>query len=297
MRPLNVPTDLRPSSATLSVSFTDRNGQFYNSSTEINVESKAHSIFIQTDKAMYKPSQTVNFRVIVVDSNMMPHRGSCDVQIKDAEGNKIKRWRAVELESGTLTLNLELSDQPVLGDWTIKATTDQGEVEEKTISIAKYVLPKFEVTLDAPTYILVRDSQLMVTIKTKYTFGNGVDGMATVSITNKNGAISTYDYRLRRYFYLDRTLELGSLPLVDGKVEVRLSRGQLTRISRLANGDELEISVNVTETLTGITRNQKETVKVLSYSERIEFLSASPATFKPGFPYTGFVSLIFIPSL
>ena len=44
---------------------------------------------------------------------------------QDPEGNKIKQWNSVKLESGILTLNLELSDQPVLGDWTIRAVTNK----------------------------------------------------------------------------------------------------------------------------------------------------------------------------
>ena len=43
----------------------------------------------------------------------------------------------------------------------------QGESEIKTFSIDKYVLPKFEVTVDAPSYMLVADSIIKVPIKAK----------------------------------------------------------------------------------------------------------------------------------
>jgi len=45
--------------------------------------------------------------------------------MQDAQGNKIRQWISRQLESGVLTEKLELSDQPVLGDWTIKAITEK----------------------------------------------------------------------------------------------------------------------------------------------------------------------------
>lgn len=38
----------------------------------INVPSKNQSVLIQTDKAMYKPGDTVKFRVLVLDSDTKP---------------------------------------------------------------------------------------------------------------------------------------------------------------------------------------------------------------------------------
>lgn len=38
----------------------------------INLPSKNQSIFIQTDKAMYKPGDKVKFRVLVLDSESNP---------------------------------------------------------------------------------------------------------------------------------------------------------------------------------------------------------------------------------
>lgn len=47
------------------------------------------------------------------------------LSFQDAEGNKIKQMLAKNLESGMMTGKLELSDQPVLGEWTMTVKTDQ----------------------------------------------------------------------------------------------------------------------------------------------------------------------------
>ncbi|XP_067949557.1 CD109 antigen-like [Watersipora subatra] len=276
--PLSVPSDLRPGAAQIRVAF-----QLVNPSApeivsygQVTVVSKSVSIFIQTDKAQYKPSQTVNFRVVVIDSKMMPYRGSCDIAIKDPEGNKIKQWNSVKLESGTLTLNLELSDQPVLGDWTIRAVTNKGEAVEKKVTVAKYVLPKFEVNIDAPSFMLVKDSQLKVTVEAKYTFGKGVDGTAIVTMKNNHGG---------------QSIELKDLSLVDGKVEALFTKQLLDQMSLFRTGDKLKITANVTEKLTGIQRKDTSELTIYNYAEKLEFLASSPSTFKPGLTYRAYLSL------
>lgn len=48
--------------------------------TELEYAEKSHSVFIQTDKAIYKPGHKVQFRVIVVTPQLKPSViGSLDV--------------------------------------------------------------------------------------------------------------------------------------------------------------------------------------------------------------------------
>jgi len=45
---------------------------------------------------------------------------------------------------GTVSLNYQLSDQPVFGDWTIRVEA-QGMVEEATYTVIEYYQTRFEV--------------------------------------------------------------------------------------------------------------------------------------------------------
>lgn len=44
----------------------------FKNETDINLNGKKFSVLMQTDKAIYKPADTIRFRVLVLDANMKP---------------------------------------------------------------------------------------------------------------------------------------------------------------------------------------------------------------------------------
>lgn len=61
-----------------------RSGDFdFTNETTLGYEPKSTSIFVQTDKAVYKPGQAVRFRAIVVNPSLIPNvAGTLDIYIK-----------------------------------------------------------------------------------------------------------------------------------------------------------------------------------------------------------------------
>ena len=58
---LKVPATLTAGKATITVTFESSkstSAPLYSGSAEVSVVAKSHSVFIQTDKPVYKPSQT-----------------------------------------------------------------------------------------------------------------------------------------------------------------------------------------------------------------------------------------------
>lgn len=47
-------------------------GTIFKNSSLLNVESKNCSLFIQSDKGIYKPGETIRFRVLVLDFDLKP---------------------------------------------------------------------------------------------------------------------------------------------------------------------------------------------------------------------------------
>lgn len=139
---IQVPDSLGSGSYSLAVHGT--HGLKFSNETDLNYQSKSVSIFIQTDKAMYKPGQTVNFRAFAIYPNMSTYTGAMDIEIYDPNTNKIKQILGARDSTGVITNFLEVDTQPVLGDWKIKVMA-HGKSTEKTFTIAHYVLPKFEV--------------------------------------------------------------------------------------------------------------------------------------------------------
>lgn len=58
---------------------------FFNS-TELEYIHKSYSVFIQTDKAIYKPGHKVQFRAVVLNSHLKPSvTGALDIHITVSE--------------------------------------------------------------------------------------------------------------------------------------------------------------------------------------------------------------------
>ena len=74
--------DLSSGDYHLSVSGVGPSLEFKNI-TALRFEPKSYSVFIETDRAIYKPGDLVQFRVIVVNPNLRPSvTGAIDVHVE-----------------------------------------------------------------------------------------------------------------------------------------------------------------------------------------------------------------------
>ncbi|XP_068114979.1 uncharacterized protein [Hyperolius riggenbachi] len=106
-------------------------------------------ILVQTDKPVYKPGQTVKFRIVSIKENFQPLNTLLPVvEIQDPGSNRIGQWRNVNLTHGMADLSYPLSPEPQLGEYTIRIMD-----KVHTFSVEEYVLPKFEVTLKLPKFV------------------------------------------------------------------------------------------------------------------------------------------------
>ena len=102
-------------------------------------------MFIQTDKAIYKPGNTVQFRVIVLSPQLKPAvTGGIDISLRDGAGNLIRDWARVFTTRGVWAASVDVADKPVLGNWNITVDVN-GQLFSKSFQVAEYVLPKFQV--------------------------------------------------------------------------------------------------------------------------------------------------------
>jgi CD109 antigen len=105
-----------------------KNLEFYGEQKLTYLE-KRFSIFIQTDKALYKSDDLIHFRVFAINPNSLPYsvQGNAEVTIKDPTGNKIKQLSNITFVKGKYESELLLSSSPPLGSWSIVADIE-GEV-------------------------------------------------------------------------------------------------------------------------------------------------------------------------
>uniref|UniRef100_A0A8C9KUM3 Ovostatin-like n=1 Tax=Serinus canaria TaxID=9135 RepID=A0A8C9KUM3_SERCA len=133
-------------------------------------------VFVQTDKPIYKPGQTVRFRVVALDLNFKP------VQEKDPGGNRILQWQNVKSEMNITQLEFPLTEEPILGNYKIIVAKKSGDRTNHSFYVEEYVLPKFDVTVTAPESLTVLDSEFTVKVCGLYTYGQPIEGKVKLSV-------------------------------------------------------------------------------------------------------------------
>ena len=73
----------------------------FQSNTTLGVKRQSLITFIQTDKPIYKPGQTVRFRILSIESDLRPKLEMIEeVWIENPSGIRMTQWLNVETEKG-----------------------------------------------------------------------------------------------------------------------------------------------------------------------------------------------------
>ncbi|XP_067651485.1 CD109 antigen-like isoform X3 [Haliotis asinina] len=243
------------------------NGQeVFRNSTEVRLVMENTFVFIQTDKSVYKPLQTVRFRVLSLDQELKPvdQTIKTDISVVDGNDNKLEEWLAMESVAGVIEKSYELSDQPPLGTWKITAKNKFGK-NTKEVSVEKYVLPKFEVTIEAlPDFIVRRETKTFnIKVTSKYTYGKPVKGKAKFIFGNGEVVKET-------------TLNTGE----DG---VHIEKIMTSDVMAAMSYERLKMTVNVTEEPAQVTETSNQLdIPVYSQHVKLEFLPTSSQVYRSG---------------
>ncbi|XP_058676412.1 alpha-2-macroglobulin-like protein 1 [Ammospiza caudacuta] len=236
-------------------------------------------VFIQTDKAVYKPGQEVKFRVVSLDKDLTPSSQKLPlVFLQDPSGNRIAQWRELSPRQGIVDLSLPLASEPALGTYTISV-----EGKSHSFSVEEYVLPKFEVTIHLPSVLWEQDEKIPVEICGRYTYGKPVQGKVQA------------DLCLRQNFWAHGLQKICTR--VMGQTEkngcfstevsqAAFKEGILPSFSR----KKLEVEASLVEDGTGLEMKSTKTCKFLRKSVTATFENPDHA-YKPGLPYSGTIRL------
>ncbi|CAM5099815.1 unnamed protein product [Eretmochelys imbricata] len=251
----------------------------FSNSTSLLFEHKSISVFIQTDKSLYKPGQEVKFRVVTVDPDLKPFKTSLSIYIRDPRGNLIQQWLSEKGDLGMVSRRFQLSTSPLLGDWSIQVQVND-QTHYQRFTVMEYVLPKFEVTLTTSLYYPLKDKDFTGIVTAKYTYGKPVRGSVTVTCI----PVSYWGSKKN----VTKTLEInGSVNFTFNYLEFEnLSTVQHARYQRdIVYRGPTEIIAVVTESLTGITQNASTTVFPKQNDYIIDFSDYAGAL-KPSLNFT-----------
>ncbi|KAK2917021.1 hypothetical protein Q8A67_001395 [Cirrhinus molitorella] len=149
--------------------------------------------FIQTDKPIYNPGQTVNFRVVTMDAKFVPLDQMVRpalllvfhslVVVEDYNGNRINQWTNVSATRWILQLSHQLNSEAQVGMYSLRAFIGERMISQ-VFEVKKYVLPKFSVTETVPQMHSVGDVGLNVEALCREPFPYSVvPGLSSVCLT------------------------------------------------------------------------------------------------------------------
>ncbi|XP_072104650.1 complement C3-like [Mobula birostris] len=247
----------------------------------ILVSRQTGHIFIQTDKPIYTPSQTVLYRLLTVDSELKPSRAPTVVEFVNPQDIIVERKEVIIKDSTGITGNTYSIPEIVnIGIWKISASyKDAPDANFTTqFEVKEYVLPSFEVTLASQQpFFYVDDKELDVTVTARYTYGKNVEGRAFILFgVLKDGERTSI------------TDSLQTVSIINGHGAAKLTRGQLTKsfddINALVGSSIYVTASVITHTGTDLVEAEKTGINIVESPYTISFTKTSKY-YKPGMPF------------
>ncbi|KAL2086307.1 hypothetical protein ACEWY4_017366 [Coilia grayii] len=240
-------------------------------------------IFVQTDKTIYTPSSTVQYRIYTLGLSMRPSDRPITVDVVDPEGVVVSR-DALTPHEGVCSGAYKVQAFDSIGSWKIvtrfKSTPQNNFTYE--FKVKNYVLPQVEVTL-APlkSYFYIDDEELIVNISARYLNKMEVTGMGFVVFSLQG--LGT-DYR--------HIASTQRVKITGGRGHATLTRERLLQVTpgtadiQHLTGTFIHVNVTVvTQTGYDTAYASISGIQIVTSPYTIHY-KKTPRYFKPGMPFT-----------
>ncbi|KAM8953041.1 LOW QUALITY PROTEIN: CD109 antigen-like [Pelodytes ibericus] len=246
---------------TLIVNGTSQKKLVFSKKIQIERQTKNTFVFIQTDKAVYKPGQNVKIRVVSVYHDLRPCKRHLDIFITDPQGNNIYQWLKLKGIQGVISTDLTLSNNPMFGNWFIKAITNDSDVELASFSVNEYVLLKFDFEITVPSfYVETKQADIVGTVTAKYTYGKPVTGTVTIFV------VPLYNYEYSEA--IKKTYQ------ISGSVNFSFTHEEIKK--KYTNWEMISVTVYLTEELSGSTINKTSYIEKITSEYKITIHNDKP---------------------
>ncbi len=230
----------------------------------------SYLVFLETDKPIYKPGQTIHIRVMSLDPDLKPVADKVTVDAMDAKGIKIFR-SVVDTDSfGMSTFDLPLSTEPNLGVWKLTATTAKNKAQ-LDVRVEEYVLPKYEVKAELPRDWFLVNEPIKGKVTAEYTFGKPVNGDLKIKATRYVGQWQTYS--------------TVNIP-INGQADFTIpAAGYVAGVPGAGGQGNVQLEFTVEEPSTGYAEKSTRLLTVAQSSTVLQLIP-SGSVFKPGLPFS-----------
>uniref|UniRef100_A0A8C5ZZ79 PZP alpha-2-macroglobulin like n=1 Tax=Marmota marmota marmota TaxID=9994 RepID=A0A8C5ZZ79_MARMA len=245
--------------------------QDFRKKNTVLVKNAQSLVFVQTDKPIYKPGQTV----FKDHHNLM-----LSLPI-----NRIAQWQSLKLESGLSQLSFPLSSEPIQGSYKVVVQKESGGTAEHSFTVEEFVLPKFEVKVQVPKIISILDEKVEITVCGIYTYGKPVPGLATVSMCRK---LFHHGNCYKKEFCDEFSQPLNS----DGCITQQI-KTNLIQIKSSGYEMKLRVEAKIREEGTGLNLifTGNGTSEITNIATKLKFVKVD-SHFRRGIPFSGQVLLV-----
>ncbi|XP_052472271.1 complement C4 [Carassius gibelio] len=244
----------------------------------ILLSTKRGYIFIQTDKPIYNPGENVKYRIFTLDNFMVPIKDEIHVQITNCKGFIV--YNHMLISDQILEKSITIPEVEQAGKWKIIVSYHKYPESSTSseIEVKEYVLPTFEVTIEAPQpYHILKSESFPFNISARYTYGKGVSGIAYIRF----GLIDEKGDKI----YLPGTEK--QIAVEDGTAKTEVLTEDLKTASENKTQGHIEgyylyIAVSVMEKASGnLEEAESSSVKIVT-SPYVVDLSKTKTYFTPG---------------
>uniref|UniRef100_A0A3B3VEF6 Alpha-2-macroglobulin-like n=1 Tax=Poecilia latipinna TaxID=48699 RepID=A0A3B3VEF6_9TELE len=247
-------------------------GKIFYSKEVRKVQIKAYQplTFIQTDKPIYLPGQTVQFEVFTVEV-----RCANDTYGTDPNNNRIGQWLNETSSSKILQLSYNLNSEAREGTYRVSVTVHTNKIQHY-FRVEKYVLPKFSITMDAKDEVSIGQEEFETKVCSKYTYGQPAPGSVTVKVCRPL-QIYGYDIPMLHINPEDHKITPPCETMtkqVDktGCAMFEFNMSSFTKIDNKILYDRLDVSATMEEEGTGISHSQMKSIAISYVIGKLAFV-------------------------
>uniref|UniRef100_A0A8C5ZW35 Alpha-2-macroglobulin n=1 Tax=Marmota marmota marmota TaxID=9994 RepID=A0A8C5ZW35_MARMA len=250
------------------------------------VKNQESLVFVQTDKPIYKPGQTVKFRIVSLDENFHPLNELVSLLLIFMYRNRIIQWQNLKLESGLKQLSFPLSSEPLQGIYNVVVQKESSGTTEHPFAVEEFVLPKFEVQVTMPKIITIMEEEVNVSVCGLYTYGKPVPGHVTMSICRKYNNPSNCFGEESEAFCEKFSQKLNSHGCFFQQV-----KASIFHLKKTGYEMQLQVEAKIQEEGTGVEVTGRGSSEITNTITKLSFVTVDSHV-RQGIPFFGQVRLV-----
>ncbi|XP_035794842.1 alpha-1-macroglobulin-like [Anopheles albimanus] len=223
--------------------------------------------FIQLNKHVFRPDETLKFRVVVVDGDLKPplsRETTVSVYVNGPNGDLIRQWSNVTLKKGVFEDQMATGTIPVPGTYLINVKTNEHHVHWRTFEVKDYDLYTIDLKIYPTIAPCVEHQGLNLTVNVKNGLGIPLSGTVKIDL-----------------YLFDEKLNSSKIWEVNGERQVYLPFPE-KRVGPNVTYDVL-VKVTFTEQYTNRTVVKEKRIPVYNYKYKVTH--DTRLTYRPGSPF------------